>query len=94
MDELSEKIKVISEVIGMSAEIKPLVKIAIDAICDLSGELKQPIESLRSLVVESRIKSVEQYRKAGFSKGDAILMTLSDSERLMKALDSANKNMG
>ena len=71
--------------------IKPLVKKGVEIVEEFCQEFKDPINKLSDFFVYRRIRSVKLYAKAGFSKKDAILMTLDDMNGLKKLTESVNK---
>ena len=71
--------------------IKPLVKKGIEVVEELCKEFKDPINKLSDFFVHRRIRSVELYAKAGFSRKDAILMTMDDMNGLKKLTENMDK---
>ena len=72
---------------------KPLIKKGVEVIEELCKEFEDPINKLSDFFVYRRIRSVKLYAKAGFSKKDAILMTLDDMNGLKKLTESVNKKI-
>ena len=72
-------------ILEQAEEFKPIVKLNLNTLGEYSEEIKSIPEAVSRWLVKNRIASIEQYRDAGFTKDDAILMTLDDSNRIQKA---------
>lgn len=92
-----EDLNEIIEILNEAEAIRPLVKGVITVLKSFSSELKDIPESISSWVVANRVRAIKQYEAAGFTRDDAILMTLDDMQRLQKGLekvDHAVKQLG
>lgn len=76
----------------VAEEFRPIVKEVIKKGASFLAELAPAVESFRSFGVSSRIKSVAQYKDAGFSKEESILMTIADSQALRDCLSKVGNN--
>ena len=71
-DELQELLELVSNV----EAFKPLVRAVLDALKSYSDELKEIPEAITRWAVATRIETIKQYEAAGFSREDAVLLTL------------------
>ena len=87
-----EEIKDFSEILEEAESFRPLVEMILDALKSYSEEFKEIPEAFSRWVVDNRIKSIAQYKKAGFTKNDAIIMTLDDVFAVKKLYEKMNKS--
>lgn len=83
----------IEEFIGLlqTAEtFRPVVRLFLDTLKSYSEEIKEIPEAFSRWLVKNRIDSIKQYEAAGFSRNDAVLMTLDDIYGLRKANEILN----
>ena len=78
------------ELINQADLFKPVVGAIVSAIVSYGPELSQLIEPVRRAGVERRIESIRQYESAGFTKQDAIMMTLDDVAQIKDVIQRAN----
>ncbi len=71
-------------------DFKPLVKKVAEVIKDYSGEFKELVEDLADYIRKNRVKSVNFYTDEGFSKQEAILMSMHDTTSLEKMMSKFN----
>lgn len=88
---ISEKeVQELVEILQEAETFRPLVRLAIDFVKGFGPELKEIPEAFCEWMVGNRIKHVEMYEKAGFSRDDAITMTLDDVFAARRAGDRFN----
>ena len=93
MEFSKEDIKKYAELLGQAEEFRPLVKLVFEIIKSYSSEVKGLLEPLSEWITGNRIKTIEMYETAGFSRDDAIIMTLDDIYALKKASEKfGNRN--
>ena len=68
----------IIELLNQAEDFRPIVKLAVKTLNDYAEDVKEIPENLSCWLVERRIQTVKQYEAAGFSRADAITMTLDD----------------
>ena len=73
-----EDLKKVEEMLNEAETIRPLVKQVILVLMSYSEELKMIPEAVSDWIVEKRIRAIKKYENAGFTRDDAILMTLDD----------------
>lgn len=88
-----EDLNEIIEMLNEAEAIRPLVQGVITVLKSFSGELKDIPEAFSGWVVANRIRAIKQYEAAGFTRDDAILMTLDDMQRLQKGLEKVSHAM-
>jgi len=79
-----EDIPSLLELLKEAEELRSVIRLVIDLLKSFSSEFAELPEAISRWMVKNRIKSINQYVMAGFSESDAILMTLDDSQRLIK----------
>jgi len=77
--------------ISVAEEYKPVIKEGIKFIAGMGTEVAPVMENLRSFLVDGRIKSVRQYEAAGFTRKEAILLTIDGKLALNGMVESLNK---
>jgi hypothetical protein len=87
-DELLEIIEVLSE----AETFKPLVKAFLDTVDSFGEELEHLPKKFSRWLVKNRIESIAMYEDAGFSREDAITMTLDDVWAFRKIGKKVNSN--
>lgn len=71
-----EDIKKIMQIIEAADEFVPVVKVAVEKSNNLLSELRPLLDNFIDYIVDSKIKMVNKYVDNGFTKDEAILMTL------------------
>ena len=87
-------IEEIKELLESAEEFKPLVKLTIKVLNDFAVEFKETGIALNKWIVESRIRAIKHYEEAGFTKEEAMLLTIDDwakYEKLMLKAKWENK---
>lgn len=84
--ELQELVEILSE----AESFRPIVRQAVDFVKAFCPEIREIPEAFCEWLVKNRIKHVEMYEKAGFSRDDAITMTLDDVFAARRAGDRFN----
>jgi hypothetical protein len=72
------------EILAQADAFKPIARAILDVLKSLGEEIKEIPEAFVDYLVQRRIKSIAQYESAGFSRGEAIVMTLDDVKDLLK----------
>ena len=79
----------IQEIIQMAKSFSPLAEDISEVIVnDYGPALGKLMESIRNFQVQGTHKSIEQYKKLGYGKKDAILLTLNNKMALAEVLQS------
>ena len=87
----------IEEIVGLlesADEFKPIVKLAVKVLNDFAVEFKETGIALNKWFVDSKIRAIKQYEEAGFTKEEAMLLTIDDwakYEKLMLKAKWENK---
>jgi len=85
-----EDLSAIAELLSDAETFRPLVKSVLDTIESFGPELKQLPERAMDWAVKHRIKTIGIYEKAGFSREDAITMTLDDVWAFKRMVQKVN----
>jgi len=85
----AENIKDIMDAIKALDVFRPMVSEIIDKIMDYGPELEKLTEAVRKAVVRNQIASIKEYEDAGFTRAEAILLTINGREALSEAIKSA-----
>jgi len=73
-------------------EFKPVFKKTIGVLADYGPDMYGVLESIAFSLVDMRAAMIDRYMvKHGFTKDEAILLTLSNLQDVMKVRDSQNK---
>ena len=86
-------IDTIMSMVEMSENFKPVVSSVVDTIQEHSKILKPLIDSLIDYTIESKIKTIEAFQNAGFTKQEAILLSIDQSATLSKALTNYGRTV-
>ena len=81
----------ILEIIDEAEAFRPVIRKAIEALFSFSEEAKGIFEPVNEYFIERRIKTINRYQNAGFTKQEAILMTLDSQVALLKQLKDMKK---
>ena len=88
----------VQSLIGLFGEIKEQKEVfhqiaanIVEVFLDFSGEASILFDAVRAGLVKARIKSVAEYEAAGFSRIDAIVMTLDDFTELRRGCEKIGK---
>ena len=90
-DDLQE----IMAVIEQAEEFRPFIKSIVETVLSFGPELKPITESFCKYIVQKRIASIKAYCDAGFTKDDAITMTLDDVfavRRISQNINNQNRS--
>lgn len=88
-----EELQEMAEILTEAETFKPIVRVILDAIKLYGPEIEEIPKRFSQWMVDNRIESIQRYRDAGFTKQEAIMMTLDDSSRLIKSVNDMNKNI-
>lgn len=88
-----EDLAEIEEILKEAESFRPIVQLVVKTIRLFSDDLKEIPEAIYSWAIEKRIASIQKYEDAGFSREDAISMTLDDSAAIRRVLGDWNKNL-
>ena len=79
--------------LGIAKEVEPLANEGIDQLLDgYAPILAKVSERLRKFNVETSTQTIKDFRSAGFSKKEAILLTLNTKLAMEELLDKMGKN--
>jgi len=81
------------EYMQAAEQVRPVVQQAVNILLSYGPELGRLLEPMRSAIAESRIRSVHQYKAAGFTRPEALDMAALDAEALMKAAQNAQASI-
>ena len=85
---MSKGIEAYLEILNSTDELKPVVKKTIKAIRELSPDIVELLGDIGNYVVDARAKSVKRLvREHGFTKGDAIMLTLDIQSNILNSLN-------
>ena len=87
-----EQIELIKEIANNVDDIKPILSTAVVALLELSGELKPAVDSLIDYTVDRKAESVNRLMKLhGFTKDEAIMLTLDIQSNLLRSVKKDKK---
>ena len=90
MKEIIENAKIY---LGLAKEVEPLADEAITQLLDGYGPVLAKIgDRVRKYSVESTVQTVKDYKGAGFTQKEAILLTLNTKVALAETLNQMSKN--
>ena len=78
----------IKDIMEINDEIKPIFGEIVKAVMEYGHDLKPIVEATEEYLTQARIKKVRTYVGEGFSREEAILMTIDDSVALVQAMKS------
>ena len=90
MNITTREIEELVELLKEAESYRPGVRMILDAVKSYGPELAEIPEALGNWIVDNRIKHVKRYEDAGFSKQDAIDMTLDDVWAIRRVLRNNN----
>ena len=73
-----EELQGILETISMLDDVKPLVQSAIKSIQAYGPEVREFFGGMQMAIVEMRIDAIKRYESAGFTREEAIYMTMDE----------------
>lgn len=80
------------ELVQLAKTFKPIISETLDEVLDDYGpELGKVVTRLRTFIVEETIASIEQYEYAGFSREQAIQLSLNTKLSLEDAIKRMKK---
>ena len=91
-NELVENFKNFVEILIKAKDFKPVIRLVLDTINDFGPEIEEIPKKISKWTVKNRIESVDMYQEAGFTKRDAILMTMDDAMAFRRITESFNKS--
>lgn len=89
-----EDLKEIMQIIETADEFVPVVKVAVEKSNNLLSELRPLLDNFIDYLSDSKIKMVNKYVDNGFTKGEAILMTLDPWTAFRNSLNNAKSKQG
>jgi hypothetical protein len=87
-----EDLKEILEVLTEAESFRPIVKAIIDTLKSYGPEIEELPKKFSQWLVKNRIESINIYEGAGFSREDAITMTLDDVWAFRRMSKNINKS--
>ena len=81
----------IMAIINSAEEFRPIVQQVIKTVLSIGPEIQPVLEGMRSFLVQSRIKSIAEYERAGFTREDAITMTLDEAFAIRRVVRAKPK---
>ena len=75
---VKDEIKGFIEILSQAEAFRPLVKAALGAVKSYGPEIEEIPKKFSKWLVKNRIEAVKMYEDAGFTREDAITMTLDD----------------
>jgi len=85
-EELAEVVQYIESYASLAEKFVPI-------IMKIGGDIEPIIISLTDYVVDNTIRMILRYEKAGFTREDAILLTISNRDNLIKSLQQSSKKI-
>ena len=82
-----EDVGSIIEILSEAEAFRPVVRSLLDTIKSFGPEIEELPKIGIKWVVERRIESVKRYEEAGFSREDAVTMTLDDVWAFRRSLN-------
>ena len=79
------------EIVEIAEEYFPVVKKAIPLIKKLGKEFKPLMDALSDNFVDSNVRCIKRYQDNGFTRDEAILMTISTRVSIQEAVRNMNK---
>lgn len=73
-----EDLQGLIEILSEAENFRPIVKAVLDTVKSYGAEIEELPKKFSQWLVKNRIESVAAYEEAGFSREDAITMTLDD----------------
>lgn len=76
-------------------EFRPLVKLTVEKVLSFGPEVKPLFEATGNYLIERRIDSIRKFEAAGFSREEAILLTLDQSvarNKLINMMSNSEKS--
>jgi hypothetical protein len=92
--EITELMEGITEALELSEPLRPLINDAIDVLLSYGPETKKLLDQLRKGICQLRIDSIDQYERSGFTREEAIQISLGDSNQLTKINNSIKSRGG
>ena len=71
--------------------LRPIVRLFLDALKSYGSEIREIPEAMSDWLVKRTIKHVKTFEDAGFTRDEAILLTIDLKYSLREALNRTNK---
>lgn len=87
----------VQEILGLiqNAEMyRPVVQGVLNAAKSYGPELKDLLSTINNGLVDLRIEAIARYQAAGFTREEAILMSINTSHALSEAIKINNRSNG
>jgi len=82
---MREYIELLADLVDNQEEIKPLIQKGISLLKSYAPELKEVLDSVIDYTIERRIKSVHLFEKAGFTREEAIILSMDNNTSIGNA---------
>lgn len=81
----------IIEIVQGGKEFKPQVQEIVEILLSYSKEIKQVMDALMDGIVNLKIRSIEKFEKAGYSRKEAILLSCDTFQNIQSQLNKRGK---
>lgn len=88
----AELLEVLAMLSKEKENITEIVNSVLSIVDEITPEVKKRIESLQKFTVECKVNVINQYKNAGFSQEEAIMLAMNDHDNIKKALESMKKD--
>jgi len=93
MEDVKETIEEILEVLTMAREFKPVVEEGMAALKEYTPYLRELYESLADFGVEQTDRSIKKFGEYGYTREEAILLTINLKLGAKEASDRMNARL-
>ena len=75
------------DILNKADEFRPIVKKILDVLKSYGPEISEIPDALANWFVKNRIAAVKKYEDVGFSRDEAISMTLDDASAIRRIME-------
>ena len=90
-EEMNEYLSGLLSIIDSAEELRPIVSSGLKLLRSFSSELKDITDDMRDYIIDSRIASIRRLEDAGFSREDAINITMDEWYNTMRVIRQGGK---
>lgn len=87
-----EDIKELLNYVSLADDFKPVFKEILKILESYGSELNVVIKNISKTLADNKIEIIRYYQDAGFTKEEAILLTINSGHALTKTLSNININ--
>jgi len=87
----SETLELVQELSKEAENFKPVVAEAVDALLLFGPEVSKLFESITDGLADLKMRMIDRFKSRGYTKAEAITMTLDTFQTLVKCTNKANK---